>query len=84
MGICGILYLYIIFIILIPACRSANSRHAKVGKFYIGITLYAIVVWAIFAVVWGLADENRLFNVDTEIVLFAVVNLFYGIIIIAV
>ena len=36
--------------------------------------MFEIVVWSLYALVWGLADENLLLNVDVEIILFAIVR----------
>jgi hypothetical protein len=57
----------------VPARRAAYSRHTNVGKFFTAICLYEIVVWSLYALVWGLADENQFVTVDVEIILFALV-----------
>ena len=60
---------------MVPVRRLSYFRHPDVGNFYNSISLYSIVIWTLYAVVWGLADENQLLNVDTEIILYAVVPL---------
>ena len=60
--------------LLVSARRSAYARHERVGKLFTSICLYEIVVWGLYALVWGLADENQLLSVDVEIILFAMVR----------
>lgn len=71
----GFLYLCIIFLLLVSARRSAYERHERVGKFFTPLCVFAIFVWSLYALVWGLGEEYQLFNVDTEIILFAIVML---------
>jgi bacteriorhodopsin len=71
--ISGVLFTSIVFLLLISARRSAFKRHEKVGKFFTSICACEIVVWVIYALVWGLAVENHLMSVDVEIILLAIV-----------
>jgi bacteriorhodopsin len=73
--ICGVLFLYILFVLLFPARHSAFARHARVGTLYTAISGYIIIIWILYALVWSLGDGFRTFTVDTEIVLFAIVYL---------
>jgi bacteriorhodopsin len=72
-AISGVFYLYILFTLLISCRRVAIARNAKVGKLFTVISLYTIVIWTLYPVVWGLGDETRHLTVDVEIILFAVV-----------
>lgn len=60
---------------MVPGRQSAHSRHSNVGKFYTAISLYAISIWSLYAIVWLLGDVNQVLSVDTGVILFAIVLL---------
>jgi bacteriorhodopsin len=75
-SVCSLLFLYVLFIILFPVRRSAVARHARVGKLYTPISVYVIIIWIMYTVVWSLGDGFRVINIDKEIILFAIVLFF--------
>lgn len=60
---------------LLTAGRTAaNARGATVSKFYTSITLYTLVLWTAYPIIWALGDGSRRISVDAEIIAFAVLD----------
>jgi bacteriorhodopsin len=74
-AICGVLFAYVLFVLLFPARHSAVARHTRTGILYTAIGGYIIIIWVLNVVVWILGDGFRVLIVDTEIMFFAIVYL---------
>ena len=46
---------------------SARRRGAKVGLVYTGLTLYLLLLWWGYPIVWGLAEGSNTITVDAEV-----------------
>lgn len=68
-------YLYILFTLVITSRRAAIARNARVGQLFTAISLYTLVVWTLYPVVWALGEGTQKITVNTEILLFAIVRL---------
>ena len=66
-------YLYIIFILLVPSRRAAIARNAKVGRLFTAISLYTIIIWTGYPIVWILGEGIQKITVNTEILLYTIV-----------
>ena len=67
------MYLYIIFTLILSSRRAAIARNAKVGRMFTAISLYTIIVWTMYPIVWVLGSGTQRISVNTEIIIFAVV-----------
>jgi len=74
LAISCLFYLYILFTLVITTRRAAIARNARVGQFFTAFSLYTLVVWALYPVVWVLGEGTQKVTVNTEIVLFAIVR----------
>jgi bacteriorhodopsin len=69
-----ILYLYVIYVLFIPARRAAFARNERLGRFFTAISVYTIIVWTAYPVVAQLGDGVDRITVDNEIILHGVVS----------
>jgi bacteriorhodopsin len=69
-----VFYLYIVFTLVISARRASIARGARVGQLFTSISLYTIVIWTLYPIVWALGEGTQKVSVDTEIYLYAVVR----------
>jgi bacteriorhodopsin len=67
------MYLYVIFTLVLSSRRAAIARNAKVGRMFSAISLYTIVVWSMYPIVWALGEGTQRISVNAEIIWFAVV-----------
>jgi len=67
------MYLYVIFTLILSSRRAAIARNAKVGRMFTAISVYTIIVWTMYPIVWALGSGTQRISVNTEIIIFAVV-----------
>jgi bacteriorhodopsin len=67
------MYLYVIFTLVLSSRRAAIARNAKVGRMFSAISLYTIIVWSMYPIVWALGEGTQRISVNAEIIWFAVV-----------
>jgi len=69
-----IAYIWILYVLLTTGRQSAHAKGSTVSKFYTSITVYTLVLWTAYPIIWALADGSRRISVDAEIVAFAVLD----------
>jgi len=74
-AISGLFFIYVIFTLIISSRRAAITRNAKVGRLFTAISVYTIVVWSFYPIIWILSVGIQKISVDTEILLYAIVRL---------
>jgi bacteriorhodopsin len=72
-AISSIAFLYVVLKLVISSRRAAITRSASVGKFFTAISLYTIVIWILYPIVWALGEGTQTISVNSEIILYAVV-----------
>ena len=72
------MYLYVIFTLVLSSRRAAIARNAKVGRMFSAISLYTIIVWSMYPIVWALGEGTQRISVNAEIIWFAVVCTLWG------
>jgi len=70
-----VMYLYIIFTLVMSSRRAAIARNARVGRMFTAISLYTIIVWSMYPIVWILGSGTQRISVNGEIIWFAVLDL---------
>jgi len=73
-AIACIAYLWIGYSLLFTGRSAANIRGSSVSKFYTTITVYTLIVWTIYPVIWAIS-ERRILTVNREIIAFAVLDI---------
>jgi len=69
-----IAYLTIIYQLVINGRAAASSRGSKVSTFFYSIAGYTLIVWTAYPIVWAIADGTRIASVNTEIIVYAVLD----------
>jgi len=67
-------FLVIIWHLVVNGRPQAQAKSSKVGKFFAAISLYTILVWTAYPVIWGVADGSRILSVNQEIIAYAVLD----------
>jgi bacteriorhodopsin len=70
-----IAYLFVVWHIGVIGARTVQARGAKVGKLFGSLSLFTLVLWTAYPIVWGIADGARKVTVDTEIIIYAVLDI---------
>jgi len=73
-SIACISYIVIIWHLAVNGRVTAKAKGSKVGKFFVAISTFTLVLWTLYPIVWGIADGARLVSVDTEIIAYAVLD----------
>jgi bacteriorhodopsin len=69
-----IAYVWILYTLLVTGRRSAGARGASVSKFFTAIAGYTLILWTAYPVVWAIADGTRRVSVNTEIIVYGVLD----------
>jgi len=68
-------YLFTVWHVGLHGTRTVQSRSARVSKLWASLTIYTLTVWAAYAIVWGVATLARRTSVDTEVLIYAVLDI---------
>jgi bacteriorhodopsin len=69
-----IAYLFVVWHVGVIGGRTVQARGAKVGKLFGSLSVFTLVLWTAYPIVWGIADGARKVSVNTEIVIYAVLD----------
>ncbi|KAI0425958.1 hypothetical protein F5Y09DRAFT_80187 [Xylaria sp. FL1042] len=69
-------YLTIIYQLGYKGRYAVSNKDNKTKAFFGAISLFMLLLWTIYPIVWGIADGARLVNVDGEIIAYAVLDVF--------
>lgn len=67
-------FLVIVWQIGFNGRHAVANKDAKTKAFVGGISLFTLVLWTAYPIVWGVADGARRVSVDTEIIAYAVLD----------
>lgn len=70
-----IAFLVVIWHLVINGRAGTKNKSSNVTKLYASISLYTIVIWTAYPIVWGIADGARIMSVDKEIIAYAVLDI---------
>jgi len=68
-------YLFVVWHVGLHGTRAVQSKGARVSKLWASLAIYTLAVWAAYAIVWGVATVARRTSVDTEIIIYAVLDI---------
>ncbi|KAK7416077.1 hypothetical protein QQZ08_012132 [Neonectria magnoliae] len=82
-AISAIAYLFVIWHVAVQGTRVGSNRDNGVTKLFGSLSAYVAVIWAIYLVVWGVSAGAKKTSVDTEIIIYAVLDVlskaFFGV-----
>ncbi|CAM1508613.1 Fc.00g054610.m01.CDS01 [Cosmosporella sp. VM-42] len=68
-------YLFVIWHVAIHGSRTIKARNNKAGKLFGSLAAFTLILWTIYPIVWGIADGGRRVSVDSEIIVYAVLDI---------
>ncbi|KAI1182279.1 hypothetical protein F5B17DRAFT_444375 [Nemania serpens] len=68
-------YLNIVYQIGFKGRHAVTTKDTKTRAFFGAISLFTLLLWALYPIIWGVADGARVVNVDGEIIAYAVLDL---------
>ncbi|KAI0911312.1 hypothetical protein F4824DRAFT_251921 [Ustulina deusta] len=69
-------YLTVIYQLAYKGRHAVSTKDNKTKAFFSAISLFTLLLWTIYPIVWGIADGARMVNVDGEIIAYAVLDIF--------
>ncbi|KAI0102788.1 hypothetical protein GGR51DRAFT_279525 [Nemania sp. FL0031] len=70
-----IAYLTIVYQLGYKGRHAVAAKDNKTKMFFGSISLFTLLLWTLYPIVWGVADGARVVNVDGEIIAYAVLDL---------
>ncbi|KAF2837089.1 family A G protein-coupled receptor-like protein [Patellaria atrata CBS 101060] len=70
-----IAYLVVIWHLVVNGRASARAKGDKASKFFLSIMGFTLILWTIYPIVWGVAEGGRHASVNTEVIIYAVVDI---------
>ncbi|KAH7026157.1 uncharacterized protein B0I36DRAFT_248519 [Microdochium trichocladiopsis] len=67
-------YIAIVYNVAFNGRRAVQGKDSKTKAFYGGISLFTLLLWTAYPIVWGIADGSRKIGVDGEILAYAVLD----------
>ncbi|KAL2260352.1 hypothetical protein VTK26DRAFT_5657 [Humicola hyalothermophila] len=71
-------YVFAVWHVGLHGNRTAANRGAKVMRLWWSLAVYVLALWAAYAIVWGVATLGRRTTVDTEILIYAILDILAG------
>ncbi|KAI1126768.1 hypothetical protein F5Y10DRAFT_206442 [Nemania abortiva] len=68
-------YLNIVYQLGYKGRHAVSTKDNKTKVFFGAISLFTLILWTLYPIVWGVADGARVVNVDGEIIAYAVLDI---------
>ena len=68
------LAVWVLYGLIITGRRTSKLRGDRVSSAYVGLSLYTVLLWTAYPVVWALAEGTNFLSVDQEILAYAVLD----------
>ncbi|KAI0179130.1 opsin-1 [Hypoxylon sp. FL1284] len=73
-AIACVAYLSIIYQVGYKGAHAMSARDYRTRAFFGSLSLFTLLLWTAYPIVWGVADGARRVNVDAEIIAYAVLD----------
>lgn len=67
-------YIFVIWHVALNGGQSSRQRTDTIRKLFGSMAGFALILWAVYLVVWGIATNARRTSVNTEIMIYAVLD----------
>jgi len=67
-------FLWVLYGLIITGRRTSKLRGDRVSSAYVGLSLYTVLLWTAYPVVWALAEGTNFLSVDQEILAYAILD----------
>ncbi|KAK4675181.1 Small subunit processome complex component [Podospora pseudoanserina] len=68
-------YLFVIWHVALHGARTVTAKGRGVTRLFSSLALFTFVLWTAYPIVWGIADGAHRTTVDTEILIYAVLDI---------
>ncbi|KAI1495003.1 hypothetical protein F5X96DRAFT_676066 [Biscogniauxia mediterranea] len=68
-------YLNIVYQLGIKGRRAVSTKDTRTKAFFGSISLFTLVLWTVYPIIWGIAGGARMINVDGEIIAYAILDI---------
>ncbi|KAI1332901.1 hypothetical protein F5Y16DRAFT_394210 [Xylariaceae sp. FL0255] len=68
-------YLNIVYQLGIKGRYAVSGKDTKTKAFFGAISIFTLLLWTVYPIVWGIADGSRMVNVDGEIIAYAILDI---------
>ncbi|KAK4183035.1 putative opsin [Podospora australis] len=68
-------YLFVIWHVALHGARAVQAKGQGVSRLFGSLALFTFLLWTAYPIVWGIADGAHKTTVDTEIIIYAVLDL---------
>ncbi|KAJ4291309.1 Small subunit processome complex component [Collariella sp. IMI 366227] len=68
-------YLFTVWHVGLHGSRMVQNKGQRVSRLWASLAIYSLAVWAAYPIVWGIAALARKTSVDTEILIYAILDL---------
>ena len=68
------LAVWVLYGLIITGRRTSKLRGDRVSSAYVGLSLYTVLLWTAYPVVWALAEGTNFLSVDQEILAYAILD----------
>ncbi|KAI1466010.1 family A G protein-coupled receptor-like protein [Daldinia caldariorum] len=75
-AIACVAYLNVVYQIGYKGRHATSARDNKIRAFFGAISLFTLLLWTAYPIVWAVADGARRVNVDGEIIAYAILDVF--------
>jgi bacteriorhodopsin len=72
--ISDVFFVFILYGLLIQGRKTSYLRASSVGNAYVGISLFTIVLWTAYPVVWALGEGTGIITPDLEVLTYAILD----------
>lgn len=73
-AIACVAYVFVIWHVALHGFRGASARSNKVSKLFGSLSVFALLLWAAYLIVWGVAPGARKTSVNSELIAYAVLD----------
>ncbi|EOA81609.1 hypothetical protein ACJQWK_11091 [Exserohilum turcicum] len=67
-------FLFIFWHLGLNGGANARAKGEKLRSFFVSISVYTVILWTAYPIVWGIADGARKVSVDSEIIAYAILD----------
>ncbi len=68
-------FIVIVYQLVVSGRRAVMTKGNNTAKLFASIGGFTLILWSLYPIVWGIGDGARKWSVDTEIIIYAVLDI---------
>lgn len=73
-AIACIAYLVVVYQLVVSGRRAALTKDNSTSRLFASIGGFTLILWTLYPIVWGIGDGARKWNIDAEVIAYAVLD----------